>query len=75
MLEVDKDKNLYPKFHFCILNWNGGDLLDECLESVFRNKANNYKVTVIDNNSSNFCSTSLLCNIYTKTHKYCFIYR
>lgn len=59
MLEVDKDKNLYPKFHFCILNWNGGDLLDECLESVFRNKANNYKITVIDNNSSNFCSSKI----------------
>ena len=59
MLEVEINKNIYPKFHFCILNWNGAEILDECLESVFSNKTPNYKVTVIDNDSSNFSPSKI----------------
>ena len=51
---IEPSKTIHPKFHICILNWNGADILDQCLESVFRNKASNYRVTVIDNDSSNF---------------------
>ena len=54
MSAIEPNKPMCPKFHICILNWNGADILDKCIESVFMNKVPNYRVTVIDNNSSNF---------------------
>jgi len=34
------------------LNWNGGDDLHACINSIKKSKSNKYKITVIDNNSS-----------------------
>ena len=39
----------HTKFHVCILNWNGEEVLADCIQSIFKNKGNNFKVTVIDN--------------------------
>ena len=44
----------HTKFHVCILNWNGEEVLADCIQSIFKNKGNNFKVTVIDNGSDYF---------------------
>ena len=59
MPKIVDNEFMPPKFHICILNWNGAEMLDECLQSVFMNKGSNYRVTVIDNNSSNFSSKKI----------------
>ena len=41
-----------PKIHILILNWNGEKYLSKCIDSVKEIKYSNYKITVIDNNSS-----------------------
>ena len=38
--------------NICVLNWNGGDDLLACINSIENNDSNDYKITVIDNNSS-----------------------
>ena len=35
-----------------ILNWNGGNHLHDCINSIKKNTSNNYSIVVIDNNSS-----------------------
>ena len=47
----------------CILNWNGGDYLKACLESIQSNSDSNFKVTVIDNNSNDLSLSNLNSNI------------
>lgn len=42
----------YPKVYIIILNYNGWADTIECLESVFRNHYPNFRVILIDNNSS-----------------------
>ena len=59
MSEINFSKSMPPQFHICILNWNGAEVLDKCLDSVFSNKAPNYRVTVIDNNSRNFTPSKI----------------
>lgn len=39
------------KVSFIIVNWNGRDLLHECLESVIRQTYSNFEVIVVDNAS------------------------
>ena len=46
---IEEYKNIKPNLRVCILNWNGGKDLDECLDSLFANKSENFRVTVIDN--------------------------
>ena len=41
-----------PKIHIFILNWNGEEYLSKCIDSIKEIDYSNYKVTVIDNNSS-----------------------
>ena len=41
-----------PKIHIFILNWNGEQYLSRCIDSIKKIDYSNYKVTVIDNNSS-----------------------
>ena len=38
--------------NICVLNWNGGDDLLACINSIENNDSNDYKITVIDNLSS-----------------------
>jgi GT2 family glycosyltransferase len=40
-----------PRVHVVILNWNGWQDTQECLESVFRQDYDNYQVVVCDNDS------------------------
>jgi GT2 family glycosyltransferase len=43
----------YPKVCIIILNWNGKELLKDCLSSLFKNTDYpNYKVIVVDNGST-----------------------
>ena len=43
---------IYPNVHILILNWNGKDYLYDCVKSVLNSNYQNFKVTVIDNGSS-----------------------
>ena len=45
--------------NICILNWNGGDDLFACINSIQKSKSDEYKITVIDNNSSDNSVDSL----------------
>lgn len=49
---IDEHKSISPKFNVCILNWNGGKMLSRCIDSILSNSATNFKITVIDNASS-----------------------
>lgn len=42
-----------PKVAIVILDWNGWEDTIECLESVYQINYSNYKVVLVDNNSSN----------------------
>jgi len=47
------------KFHVCILNWNGQEVLRDCVQSILNNQYESFKITVIDNGSDDFKSTEL----------------
>ena len=47
------------KFHVCILNWNGQEVLRDCIQSILNNQYESFKVTVIDNGSDDFNPTEL----------------
>ena len=60
----------YPKVHVIVLNWNGKDVIEQCLSSLKRVDYPNYEILVVDNNSSddsvnflkdNFSDINLLC--------------
>lgn len=42
----------YPKIFLIILNWNGKEVLKECLESIEKIDYPNYEVIVVDNGST-----------------------
>ena len=44
--------NIKPKLHVCILNWNGGAELNQCIDSLLKNVTQDFKITVIDNGST-----------------------
>ena len=64
-----------PKIHILILNWNGSVYLKPLIESIKKNNYSNFKITIIDNNSSD---DSLLEvkeeNVNIITHKYNYKY-
>ena len=41
-----------PKINILILNWNGKNILNDCLESILSSTYKNYSITVIDNGST-----------------------
>ena len=41
----------FPNIKILILNWNGMDVIQKCLESVSKLKYNNYSVCMIYNGS------------------------
>lgn len=41
-----------PRFSILILNWNGRDLVADCLESLRRQRCRDFEVIVVDNGSS-----------------------
>ncbi len=48
-----------PRVKIFILNWNGGEVLLNCLESVSKIDYNNFDIIVIDNNSSDSSITNI----------------
>ena len=44
--------NKKPTIRICVLNWNGGIHLKDCIESIKLNTLQDFLVTVIDNNST-----------------------
>ena len=42
----------YPKVNVLVLNWNGADILYNCVESIYKSNYPNYDITIIDNGSS-----------------------
>ena len=64
-----------PKVNILILNWNGGKYLFECIKSLKKIKYSNFKITVIDNKStdnslSNIDSNDVEIIKHSKNHKY-----
>ena len=43
---------LSPKVSVIIVNYNGKELLEKCLESLFKVDYENFEVILVDNNSS-----------------------
>ena len=41
-----------PHVYVLILNWNGKDILYDCVKSIFNSNYRNYKITIIDNGST-----------------------
>ena len=49
---IDDNQNIqYPKVFIIILNYDGKDVLKECLNSVFKIDYPNFEVVLVDNNS------------------------
>jgi GT2 family glycosyltransferase len=46
------DKAVQPKIFVIILNFNGQDVLAQCLSSVYQSNYLNFEVVVVDNNSN-----------------------
>lgn len=44
--------NITPKFSIIILNFNGGNLIINCIESILNSNSKSYEIIVIDNNST-----------------------
>lgn len=41
-----------PSVHIIVLNWNGKEVIEDCLSSINKIKYDNYKVLIVDNNST-----------------------
>ena len=64
-----------PKIHVLVLNWNGSQYLDQCLDSIRKNNYSNYDITVIDNNSSDDSLSKIKkFNIPIVSHSYNYKY-
>lgn len=44
--------NNNPRIRVYLLNWNGGEDIKDCIDSLRLNKYENFSITIIDNNSS-----------------------
>ena len=44
--------NNIPRVNVLILNWNGSKVLLDCVNSVMQSNYSNFKITVIDNGST-----------------------
>lgn len=51
MIENQRDKPLIPLVSIIILNYNAGQLLIDCVESIFKTKYPNYEIIIVDNAS------------------------
>lgn len=57
----------YPKIFLIILNWNGKEVLKECLESIEKIDYPNYEVIVVDNGSTDG-SQKMIKEIFSYVH-------
>lgn len=57
----------YPKIFVIILNYNGKDVLRNCLDSVYKDKYQNKEVVVVDNNSEDDSFTEAR-KVFSKFH-------
>ena len=60
---------MYPRVNVLILNWNGENIIEDCVESVLKSKYKNLIVTVIDNGSIDKSIDSLVDKKYTQKIK------
>lgn len=60
-------KKNYPKVFIIVLNYNGGDLLKECLRSIYQSDYPDYEAVIVDNDSSDG-SFELAKNYFSKAH-------
>jgi len=51
-IKFNMNESLQPKIFIIILNFNGQDVLAQCLSSVYQSDYLNFEVVVVDNNSS-----------------------
>ena len=49
---MDENVNEYPKVSIVILNYNSGQLLLDCVESITNTDYENYEIIVVDNASN-----------------------
>ena len=54
---------MYPHIKILILNWNGEDIIEKCIDSIKLNNYKNYSIDIIDNGSKDK-SISILTNKY-----------
>ena len=52
-----------PRVNILILNWNGSQVLEDCVKSVMLSNYTNFKITVIDNGSTDDSLQNLLSKI------------
>ena len=50
---------IYPKINILILNWNGLEVLYDCVKSILKSDYSNYIVTIIDNGSTDLSLNSI----------------
>ena len=43
---------IYPRVNILVLNWNGDQVLNDCVESILETDYENYNLTIIDNGST-----------------------
>ena len=55
---------MYPRVNVLILNWNGENIIEDCVQSVLQSKYENLIVTVIDNGSIDKSIDSLVDKKY-----------
>ena len=47
----------------CILNWNGGETLHRCIDSLSQNTIQDFSITIIDNGSTDGSLDNVKSNI------------
>ena len=57
----------FPKVFIIVLNYNGANVIRQCLSSVFKNEYPNFEVVVVDNNSKDG-SFELAKSDFSKAH-------
>ena len=43
---------IFPRVNILVLNWNGDQVLNDCVESILQTDYENYNLTIIDNGST-----------------------
>jgi len=63
----DSMRPYYPKVHIVILNWDGQEVLRECIDSIEKMEYTNYEIIVVDNGSSDG-SQNMVRDVFPSAH-------